>query len=306
MGDRSVGGTRLHQFDRRRGAEDVATVHRLLHRLSLHLVEERCRLDLCHEGEDRVGLATGELRHLCRQVGLVGLDEDVELDLDSHLVEGLAVRLATASPELVVLVDEVDGRHPLLDDVADELVGRSVNAERRAVDEVVVAVLLSVGNGRSLGADEHRDLGTLRLDHVDDGVGGEDGAEKDVRLVLGHVGDDLLRDVGVGLSVLELDGQLTAEDAACLVDLGHGHLHAEPPVGAGGLVGLVGSGDRDGVAVGALRAAWWRRCWPTPPDRPQHATAARRVADREPWSSSFPLSRPARHGASLPSRTASN
>ena len=76
--------------------------------------------------------------------------------------------------------------------------------------------------------------------------------KKTYGIALGHVGDDLLGHVGIGLGVLVLDGDLTAENAAGLVDLGDRHLDAEPPVLAGGLVGLVGGGDRDGVAVGAL------------------------------------------------------
>ena len=245
----------LGQGDRRGGAEHVAPVHRLLERLRLDLVEERRRLDLGHEGEDRVGTAAGQLGDLSREVGLIRLHLDVELDLDARLVERLAIRLATAGAEFVVLVDEVDRGDALVDDEADELVGCRVDAERHPVDEVVVAVLLPVGDGRSLGTDEHRDLGTLCLDHVDDRVRREHGAQEDVGIALGHVGDDLLGHVGIGLGVLELDDDLTAEDAAGLVDLGDGHLDPEAPVLAGRLVGFVRGGDRDRVAVGTSAAA---------------------------------------------------
>ena len=76
--------------------------------------------------------------------------------------------------------------------------------------------------------------------------------EEHVRIAFGHVGDDLLRNVRIGLRVLELGDDLAAEDATRLVDLGHRHLETEPPVGAGWLVGLVRNGHVDRVPVGAL------------------------------------------------------
>ena len=79
VGAGAVGGAGLGQRDRRRRAEHVAAVERLVERLGLDLVEEGRGLDLGHEDEDRVGLAPGELGHLGRQVGLVGLHLDVEL-----------------------------------------------------------------------------------------------------------------------------------------------------------------------------------------------------------------------------------
>ena len=232
--------------------EDVAAVERLVETLGLVLVEEGRGLDLRHEHEDRVGLAPGELGHLGRLVDLVGLDLDVEADVDARLLEGGDVGLPAAGAELVVLVDDVDRLHALLDHEADELVRRRVDAEGRAVDVVVVTVLFAIGDRGRLRPHEHRYLGPLGLDHVHDGAGGEHGAEEDEGVVLGLVGHHLPGDVGIALGVLRVELDLASEDAAVVVDLGHGHLDAEPPVLSRWLVRLVGHRHQHRVPIGAL------------------------------------------------------
>ena len=137
-------------------------------------------------------------------------------------------------------------------DAVAHVVGDLRHAEllaERGAEDVGVALLR---DRRRLAADDLRNLGLLREQHVDQHRAGEDRAENDVGLVVEHLLHLRARDAGVALGVEQRRVDLLAENAALGVDLLDRQQHAVAEIGAGHGAGA-GQFENGGHVDGRLR-----------------------------------------------------